>query len=242
MNLVPYDDNRQVAETSGGGGQPSPSNIVPFEFTPIPEGFVVNWAVLKQATPKTQRKWLDLGNGKGYFYADTKYTLDTLDEAFGNRPGGWVWVTRRAQINETDDKGQVAVMCTGAIHAPGLPVSGIEGIGMAKYRPQNANDSYAIALASATTRAIKNAAKRLGVAADVNDDPNEANVIEGLQKAIDTLYAGAIKEGHDQEAFKVITRIAPEAIVDGEFDYHAIPERAIDPLKKALITVIAGGS
>lgn len=193
---------------------------------------------LSRATPDTQKKFLDLGGGKGYNYVEGKYAIDILNEAYGR--GKWWHEVERTFMGPPNDKGEVEVTVALRLFVPGGPVRGIQGLGSDKYRPSNAVDNYANTFLSAETRALKRAARYLGIGLDVNDNPNEGAAIEASQETIMGLVKILIDRG-DADRVKEIFAEHAEQVIDsttGSIRHRLITEGQITPLRKALTAEI----
>ena len=192
---------------------------------------------LAKPTPSTQKRWLDLGGGKGFYYVKIGYVTERLIEAFGPE---WFFDIEKQWTAPPDEKGAQEVIIEGRLYAPGLPVWGIRGIGGSKYLPSNAKAMYSTAIASAESIALKNAAKKLGIGIDVNEDPNEGAVVEAKQQSIATIAHTLQQRGKGERVAEIMVNGAPQCFNPdtGEIDPYLIGEDQIDDITKALLRVI----
>ena len=231
QSVVPYENS--IVEYNEG------STKAPHSFKPyaLIEGKPRSEGSLAKHTPSTQKRWLELGGNKGFFYVKIGYVTERLIEAFGPE---WFFDIERTWSANPDEKGQVEVIIEGRLYAPGLPVWGIRGIGGAKYMPQNAKAMYSTAIASAESVALKNAAKKLGIGIDVNEDPNEGAILEAKQQTIGTIAATLAQRGHGEAVAEILIRLAPQCYnsATGEIDHFLINEDQLDEVTKALLRVV----
>ena len=194
---------------------------------------------LTRPTPPTKRRWLDLGGGKGYWYVEGTFVIERLNEAY-NLPGEHNWWTTVAhqEVSAPDDDNRVEVLVAIRLFVPGGPVAGILGIGSDKYYPKAKADSLVNTLLAAETRALKRAARYLGIGLDVNENPNEGAQLDALRETVNGLAANLVEKGKLEEVRETFNTLAPQAIVNDELLTHLITEDQVEPLKKALVVLM----
>ncbi len=203
------------------------------EFNRLPGG-PIKPEVLSRPTPPTQRKYLAITETKGYYYIEGSYCIECLNEAYG--PGSWWHEITSTQMQEPMENGEVEVVVSLRLFVPGGPVRGIQGLGSDKYRPNNKADSLANTVLSAETRALKRAARFLGIGLDVNENPNEGAAIEAQQKTIEALAKTMIDKGQGDRVVELFRQHATQAVGDdGELRTGLLTEHQLDPLKKAIL-------
>ena len=197
---------------------------VPYEaaspvFVRLPGGDEVDWA---EFTKKTPKEWI-LTHPQGYQYVSIEYVLMKLNKGAG--PQNWVWVTDRAGWatgeEEVGPKGEREYLVDGHLMIAGaIPRYGIGGH---VYRPAS-KMGFAAVKASAETEALKNAARKIGIGADVRTGDDVGKAVAGQQNTIKTLFTQLVKKDLGDKATKAITDIAPAAFPDGKLDPHAIED------------------
>ena len=198
-------------------------------------GGPIDPSILTSPTPAHQKKWLDLGNGKGYPYIDGAYCVDCLNKAYG--AGAWWFEHTMLREEEPDEQGNIEVVVALKLFVPGGPIRGISGMGSDKYSPRNKVDNLANTILSAETRALKRAARYLGIGLDVNDNPNEGAAIQAQQETIATLVGVVLGRGKKDAVLNIFSTTAPQAvdITSGEVKPGLLTEHQLEPIKKALM-------
>ena len=219
------------------------TEIVPYQMPTLPvrrdhsllPGQATRPELLSLPTPDSEKKWLDMGNGRGYWYVRGEYVIRMLNEAYDRQ---WSHEVHQVYKAPADEKGQIEIIVGLKLYVPGGPAEGYPGLGSDKYRPQNPVDSEANTYLSAETRALKRAARWLGIGLDVNDDPNAGAAIESAQKTIMALAQSLIDQERWPEVKAAFLDIAPQAIDDDaseQLKVYAVTEHQLTPLKKELL-------
>lgn len=220
-------------------------------FEAVPEGErEVDWESMCAPTETWNRKFQEFGN---YYYVTREFVEKRLDDGFG--PGQWEFIiipppmVREYNYQKKDKAGKltdewvevVEVAVEGVLRARGLSVNGVHGIGSGKYYPKNEQGSIANALASAETTALKNAAKRLGIARDVADkDESDEIEVAAVKETIRTLVIGLIGDGKDEKVEALFLKVAPKAWNSQKKEVYPglLGESQLEKLQKALLEMV----
>lgn len=196
-------------------------------------GEAINEAILSAPTPDSQKKWLDLGGSKGYFYVRGEYVIEVLNKAYGHK---WWHEVEKSWTTPPDEAGHVEVMVSVRLFVPGGPSRGYPGLGSDEF-PKSKVDNLANTYLSAETRALKRAARYLGIGLDVNDNPSEGASVQAAQDTIMALVKNLVQQGKVDEVTKVFLAEAEQAInqLTGEVTPHLLTEHQITPVKKGLL-------
>lgn len=196
-------------------------------------GEPVDVSVLSQPTPPTQRKYLAISESKGFYYVDGSYVIEMLNKAYG--PGRWWSEITSVDAQEADTGGEVEIVVSLRLFIPGGPVRGLSGLGSDKYRPGNKMDSKANTILSAETRALKRAARWVGIGLDVSDNEKEGAVLEAQQNTISALAKSLVEKGKTEAVVAIFMDKAPQAVTGDEVKPGLLTEFQLDPIKKALM-------
>lgn len=188
---------------------------------------------------------------KGFQYADVSFFRETLNLAFGI--GGWSFIIsshglvgdpytkikkgkgRSADEETTEQEYQVQ----GYIVSPYL-YSPVFGVGMALFSKDNHADPRSIlstVFAIAKSEALKNAGQQLGIAPNLKSgEQNDDNIAED-QEELKTLFDTI---DNKDAALAAVTKVAPNAILNGAFTHTSVQEAEIDAVREALLDALAG--
>ena len=187
---------------------------LPFDFRPlpIPDGVTIDLTKLADRTPQKYRK----RHPKGFMYIPSDFPPVRLNEVFG--PGGWtfrVMYVRDGRGGQpffnNQSKKYVEKVVEGYLLAPGIWPT--YGIGSAMFSQDDFGDPRfmeATAQKAATSLALKDAAKKLGIGADINEDVETRSEVEGARRTAVTLFAG-IAADKKAKATAAIKKLAPNA-------------------------------
>ena len=237
-SLIAYEDLHPAIEQVDFGGRDDFHSPPPkFEPLPVPDGWVVDQQVLADAARPAKKDIFV--HPKGFTYVKNGFIVRVLNKAFG--VGGWAW--RRGNViiglevsrqNGNRTVVELEITVDGLLYVP-LPASPYFGIGGAFWYPNNPGAMKASSVAAAETIAFKNAAKRMGIASELNDGSEDGDeAIATGQKTCETLFKNFVDMGHGDDAVKVARKIAPEALKDGVIVGALISQDHVDDLRSAL--------
>lgn len=252
---------REVSPVVNGGvGGANAAPFLPFDFwkpIPIPSEwtrvvktknpetgeeveeevpYFVKRDALSRKTPRTQKKI----HAKGFPYVEIDFVRNRLNEAFDH--GRWTFlITKREQGRQYTTSGRsnktyVEVMVGGWLLAPGiLPTYGEGSAPWAQDDQGDPRFMLSTAWNSAESIALKSAAKKLGIGADVKEDEAGDPVLEGQRKSCVKMFEDLVKNDKEEKAIKAVKKHAPMALTsDNKLNVEAISEDVVDDLLEAL--------
>jgi hypothetical protein len=247
--IVPVEYIEVVAK-EGSSMLPSFEVTPAMMFSPIPipqdwkdEGYQVNWQALRAKTPKHEKKY----HPKGFAYVSVDYCKRRLNDAFGN--GRWNFIPNPPKLGRIytqltrkgESKTYQEVMISGWLVAPGLagPVLGIGSAPWALSESDSGDPRFQFSTAtnSAISNALKNAARKLGIASDVGEDETVEAEMHAQKETCVTLFEQLVKLGRKDEAIKVVRRYAINALVGDTLRAEAIDDGDVEDLTTALVNL-----
>ena len=241
---------RELDVVRGGSGASSVP-FLPFDYwrpVPIPEEWVrtndkgeevqyfVNRKALSKPTPESQRKI----HFKNYRYVEIDYVKRRLNEYADN--GRWTFLITKREFGRTYtaktakgvEKTYIETMVGGWLLAPGiLPTYGEGSAPWAQDDQGDPRFSQSTAYNSAESMAIKSAAKKLGIGADIREDEAGDPVLAGQRATCVSMFNKLAEKGKDK-ALAIVKKRAPNALSGDTLIAEAISEDDIDDLLKAL--------
>ena len=207
-----------------------------WELQTVP--YFVDESALTQNTPKHERK----RHFKGFYYTTADYARQQLTKAFGN--GRYSWHETGFEVGreykqpvKNEIKVYTEVIVEGYLLCPGYPP--IYGIGSAPWAKDDVGDPrfmQATAKKAASSLALKDAAKKLGIGADIKEDDGAMAIVSGIQSTIVNLYNQLIGMNPIKKAaaLKIVARFAPTALSKEVLVGEAIDEGVLDDFLAAL--------
>lgn len=203
---------------------------------PIPlDGYEApDWSKIPKRTLKDDIKPVYDDNGKLlYKSVSTAYVYRMLDAVFHGH--NWGYETIRAEWFEPDARKNEEFNVYLQLVGPGM-FRPVMGVGSSTYRPNNPQATKAKTIAAAYTVALKNAAKKLRIGADFDeDDPEFRQRSEDRIRAIDVLIKTLTDKGMEKEAKEVVRRHEPTVLLeDGSVLTASIEAENLEPIQRDL--------
>ncbi len=243
------------------GGRTQGTNLAPFSpfdaWAPVPAPanwqreneagelvpYFVNRKELTKKTPPSQRKT----HYKGFKYVEADYVKARLSAYAGN--GCWTFtITKRelgreyTQQTKNGPKKYIEAMVGGWLLAPEcLPTYGEGSAPWAQDDQGDPRFSLSTAWNSAESGAIKSAAKKWGIGADVREDPEGNTELKGFQTTCVSFFNMAVADDKTKaKAIALVKKYAPHALKDEVLTGDLISEDNVDELMNALTALVTG--
>ena len=205
--------------------------------------YFLNRAALGKKTPKTRIKI----HYQGFPYVDVNYVRQRLDEAADN--GRWGYYRTLEELGDPYTKlagqdkkpkqyrdARVIIV----LLVPGcLPQFGEGSAPLAVDDVSDPRHALSAAYNSAESSALKNAAKKLGIATDVSEDPEATKYLQGQQVTCKTFFDMAVGKGNKTKAIAAVKTLAPGAIQAEELIQDRLDEDVVDQILDELMKLAA---
>jgi hypothetical protein len=204
--------------------------------------YFVEPKALSKATPKSQRKI----HFKGFTYIEASYSIKRLDEYADH--GRWTFFRTKQLLGKTwtqlvgkdkKPKDYQEAIVGGWLLVPGLLPVYAEATGR-RAVDDEADPMFILttAYASAESQAIKRAAKRYGIGADLHEEEGEGSEIKAMQDTCDNLFKQLEKSEKTTLAIGIVNKIVPRAIVNDTLKPEYIDEDHVDELLAKLTDAV----
>lgn len=206
--------------------------------------YFVDRKALSKPTPKSKRKI----HFKGYPYIEIDYVKQRLNEYADF--GRWTFTITKRELGrewtqlvgrEKTPKKYIEAIVGGWLLAPDIIPT--YGEGSAPWAQDDQGDprfSMATAWNSAESAALKSAAKKLGIGADIREDPESNTELKGFQTTCVTMFTILVSDGKEDKALSIVKKHAPTALTGKTLVADAISEDVVDDLMQALTNAVTG--
>lgn len=254
-------DYRELSVVNGGNGSLNQAPFLPSDMwrpLPIPSDwtrirekddgteeevpYFVNRKALSKPTPKGQIKI----HAKGYNYVTIDYIKKRLNEAFDY--GRWTFAVTKREHGRTwtaivgkdkTPKTYTEAMVGGWILAPGiLPTYGEGSAPWAQDDQGDPRFSESTAWNSAESAALKSAAKKLGIGADIRENEDD-QVLANLRITAASMFGVIDDEKKKADLVKKIVKAAPRSVIDGVFQPDRLTEDDAEDVVALLTLAVA---